>query len=447
MINNYFKLAIKVLGRNKFFTFISLFGISFTLMILMLVTSFMDTVLGNHAPLTHKDKMVFMQQAGTFKQYYDTLTTIDTTFLDSGIAQYDTTYQYNEDGKSMSRSSIGYAYIDKYLKKISSAKKMTFYTSGHSFDMFLNSNKLTFDASYTDANFWDIHEFNFLAGVPYQETQVENQEPVAVLSQKAAKQYFGDYKNIIGKEIEMEKKHYKVIGVIDEVPSSIPTFNKEVYIPYTHVKPKRLASPDLLGRFNVTMLADSEAGVNKIKEEILHQVKSIEIPPPNDYDHNQVEITPMTYNEAYARGLVYYEDPQKSLKYVVGFVSFLLMLFFLLPTLNLINLNISRIMERSSEIGVRKAFGASSSNILFQFVFENIILTFIGGAIGFVLALILINIINSSQWLEDTTLSFNYRVFFYSLLICLFFGILSGLIPAYRMSKVHIVNALKQNLK
>jgi putative ABC transport system permease protein len=102
-------------------------------------------------------------------------------------------------------------------------------------------------------------------------------------------------------------------------------------------------------------------------------------------------------------------------------------------------------MERSSEIGVRKAFGAHSGNILFQFVFENIVLTFIGGIIGFVLAILLLNTINGSNFLNGTTLSFNYIVFIYSFLICLGFGILSGFLPAYKMSRVHIVNAIKNN--
>ena len=58
----------------------------------------------------------------------------------------------------------------------------------------------------------------------------------------------------------------------------------------------------------------------------------------------------------------------------------------LLPTLNLVNINISRIMERASEIGVRKAFGASSRTLVGQFVVENIILTLVGGAFGLVLS-------------------------------------------------------------
>jgi putative ABC transport system permease protein len=58
----------------------------------------------------------------------------------------------------------------------------------------------------------------------------------------------------------------------------------------------------------------------------------------------------------------------------------------LLPTLNLVNVNITRIMERSSEIGVRKAFGASSRTLVYQFIVENLILTFLGGFIGMVLS-------------------------------------------------------------
>ncbi|MBV6655659.1 MAG: FtsX-like permease family protein, partial [Mameliella sp.] len=101
--------------------------------------------------------------------------------------------------------------------------------------------------------------------------------------------------------------------------------------------------------------------------------------------------------------------------------------------------------ERSAEIGVRKAFGAHSGSILSQLVFENIVLTFLGGILGWVLALGMIYLVNDSQVLGDTQLQFNTAVFLYSLLICLVFGILSGLLPAYRMSKLQIVNAIKYN--
>ena len=126
---------------------------------------------------------------------------------------------------------------------------------------------------------------------------------------------------------------------------------------------------------------------------------------------------------------------------LIALFSFLI----ILPTLNLINLNVGRIMERSSEIGVRKAFGADQRTILIQFIIENIIQTFLGGIIGLGLAVLGIYLINDTRLMGDVVLKINYRFFSYSIIICLIFGLLSGLLPAYKMSKMHVVSALKQN--
>jgi putative ABC transport system permease protein len=115
----------------------------------------------------------------------------------------------------------------------------------------------------------------------------------------------------------------------------------------------------------------------------------------------------------------------------------------LLPTLNLVNINISRILERSSEIGVRKAFGASSKTLVGQFIVENIILTFLGAAIGLLLSFIILQVINGSDLISNLHLTINFTVLFYSLVACLIFGLLSGVYPAWRMSRLHVVTALK----
>ena len=100
-------------------------------------------------------------------------------------------------------------------------------------------------------------------------------------------------------------------------------------------------------------------------------------------------------------------------------------------------------MERSSEIGVRKAFGASSRTLVYQFIVENLILTFLGGAIGLVLSVIIIQFINSFHLIANLELTVNFTVLFYSLLVCLVFGLFSGVYPAWRMSKLNVVTALK----
>lgn len=447
MLKNYFTLAIKVLGRRKFFTFISLFGISFTLMILMLITAFFQTELGGSAPLGKQDQLVYLDYIETFKQYQDTIPEVDSNLVD-GVMRYDTTgYKYEDSGRSMSRGPGSLKFWNTHMMDIPFVADRTVYMASQSFDIFINSNKLTFSSTFTDGSFFNIYNYKFLAGGPFKKQQVDNQAQVVVLSQEAAKAYFGVDKNqfseLIGQEIKLDRKNYEVLGIVDRVNNSFGFLKSDVFIPYTNASPEVLNRERFNGSFSATFLAESSSKTKNVKEELLKRAKVI--PLPNPEQHDQLEYFPATFGERYAWTMMRMDKPEESYKYAIGALIFLLTLFFMLPTLNLINLNISRIMERSSEIGVRKAFGAHSGNILFQFVFENIVLTLIGGAIGFILAYLLLNTINGSNFLNGTILSFNYHVFIYSLLICLGFGILSGFLPAFRMSRVHIVNAIKNN--
>ena len=117
--------------------------------------------------------------------------------------------------------------------------------------------------------------------------------------------------------------------------------------------------------------------------------------------------------------------------------------FMLLPAVNLMNLNTSRILERASEIGVRKAFGASSRVLVGQFVVENVVLTLVGAALGFVIAAWLLSAINASGIIQYASLQLNYRIFAWGVGLALVFGLLSGVYPAWRMSRLHPVEALK----
>src|SRR6185295_18659181 len=72
------------------------------------------------------------------------------------------------------------------------------------------------------------------------------------------------------------------------------------------------------------------------------------------------------------------------------------LLFMLLPAINLVNINLSRILERSSEIGVRKAFGATSGTLVGQFVVENVFLTLLGGLLGWILCAAALAVLNGS---------------------------------------------------
>ncbi|MFT4666770.1 MAG: putative ABC transport system permease protein [Polaribacter sp.] len=441
MLKNYLKLAIKVLGRRKFFTFISLFGISFTLTILMVITSFLNTELGTNAPMTLKDNMLFLSQVSLQLMAPDTTRVIDSVKQD-GLMLYDTTYTYGENSRSTSNSSPSYPFLDKYLRDIPHVQQYSFYSPGGIYDLFLNNNKLTLSGIHTDENFWDIFDFNFLEGQPYRKQQVDNAAQVAVITTKTRDGCFGKNQPAMGKKILLDGKNFTVIGVVETPRNYRDYVMADVYFPCTAMPKEMTYDDNYKGSFAAVFLGGSAESPELIRSEIDKKVSQVPLLKPEEY--NRISVKSATDLEAYAKRVYYKEDPKDSIFILKWALIGLLSLFVLLPTLNLINLNISRIMERSAEIGVRKSFGATSQDILYQFIFENIVLTFIGGLIGFVFALILIHIINDSQILENSTLIFSYKIFFISLIICFFFGILSGVIPAYRMSKLAIVNALKQ---
>lgn len=441
MISNYFKLALKILARKKFFTFISLFGISFTLMILMVITAFLENEIGSNAPLNKQDKLVFLDYITARKSIMDTTYTVDTTVV-NGVEQYDSTENIHEVTNQSMTSTISYKILRDYFNDVPYVEDYTLYSRGRSSDVFVDTRKIILNSLYTDSRYWEIYQFNFLEGGPYKQAAIESQEQVIVISDRAKSAYFGDKGSVIDEEIRIDDKHYRVIGVVEHVTNSRSFLNAELYIPYTQMRGSALTDYGPLGSFEATFVAQSSGRKDDVSDELKNITAKLPIKQPDRY--NSIEMTPKTYLELYSHRMVHAEDPQKS-KFQFFMVLFALLgLFIFLPTLNLINVNVTRILERSSEIGVRKAFGATRGNLLFQFVFENIILTLLGGIIGFVLAIVLIDVINDARVLPNTTLQFNIPVFIYSFLICILFGIISGLIPALRMSRLKIVTALKE---
>jgi putative ABC transport system permease protein len=406
MLKNYFKIAIAVLRRRKFFTFISLFGISFTLTILLVLTAFIDKVVGDNYPDRKRDRSLYINRL-------------------------------EEDGKdSRSSGGLSFYFLDHFTKSLKTPVKIGISSGANGTNTYVNNKKIAVSYKYTNAAYWDILEYDFLEGKPFNKTQVDNAEKVAVISQDMKNEYFGDIPSVVGKFIEADNVKYRVIGVVKDVPvTSYMTFS-EIYLPYT-VSKGNYKDKGYRGGYMGILLAGSKADVKKMHDEYEQMVKRI---PMESKDFDKLYTHADSYIAAYVSTG---DESQSGVVLALTIISVFVFLFMLLPTLNLVNINITRIMERSSEIGVRKAFGASSGTLVYQFIVENVILTLLGGFIGLILSVIVIAIINSANLIPNLVLSVNFTVLFITVLICLFFGLLSGVYPAWRMSKLNVVTALK----
>jgi putative ABC transport system permease protein len=285
-----------------------------------------------------------------------------------------------------------------------------------------------------------VYQFAFLEGSAYGAGDVESARLVVVINETSRKRFF-DGQPALGRYIDADGQRFQVIGVVKDVPS-LRTPSADLYAPLTTQKSKGWEE-EYLGSFAPAFLLAANARPDDVRAELHSRMSTWK--PPQTSEFKTLSATLETTFERMGRGL--YPGDTDFTRTYGGFLAMLLtgaaLLFMALPAINLVNLNVSRIMERASEIGVRKAFGASSRTLVVQFVVENLALTVIGGLIGFVLAGFVLRAINQSGLIPYAELTLNTRIFVWGIALAVVFGLLSGVYPAWRMSRVHPVVALK----
>jgi putative ABC transport system permease protein len=216
----------------------------------------------------------------------------------------------------------------------------------------------------------------------------------------------------------------------------------EIWVPHGTSKSTTYRHELMEGHTGI-LLARNAADFAQIDAELRSRLAAARLPDPERYDTLRAGAH-TRYQELSRDILGDSENFEPQPARLTLTIALFVLLFLTLPALNLVNLNLSRILERASEIGVRKAFGASSRALVGQFLVEGVVLNLIGGLIGLALSALVLFQIRASDRIPYADLGLNYRVFFYGLAFAVAFGILSSAYPAWRMSRLHPVEALRR---
>lgn len=408
MLKSYVKLAWKVLWRRKFFTAISLFGIGFTLVGLMVATALLDHVFAPYPPEVRQGRTLGIYRAE----------------MTGGRAQW--------------HSSAGYKLLDRYARDLPGVERLAITSNPEEVYSYQGGRRVKLFIRRSDAEFWRVLDFQFLEGGPFTDQDVSSGSLVAVINASTRDRFFGGPPGV-GKTIEADGQHFRVIGVVPDVPILRLVSFAEIYVPVTTSKTDAYRET-IVGGFTGLLLARSPADFPAIKAEFASRLPQVTLPSRR---WEKVSAQASTFFD-YAAEMLVPGDPSESKAALLWvLIAGTMLLFALLPTVNLVNLNMSRIMERASEIGVRKAFGASSRALVGQFIVENVVLALLGGVLGFAGSLLVLEAVNRSGLVPYASFGLNHRVFLYGLGLAVLFGVLSGAYPAWRMSRLHPVQALK----
>lgn len=251
MLKNYLKIALKVLVRRKFFTFISLFGISFTLVVLMVVTSMLDHMLAPMAPESRQDRIIGVYRAAMFGP------------------------------RSGWTGQAGYKLLDRYARGLDGVERLSIFSGGNNVQSFLNGQKITSTLKRTDGEFWQILDFTFVDGAPYTTTDVENAAFVAVINETTKRRFFGE-RSAIGQTLEADGQRFRVVGVVPDVSRVRFVPFSDIWVPTTTSKTDAYKR-DLVGDFLAIALAASPDALPRIREQFNTRVLHMEFDDPKQY--------------------------------------------------------------------------------------------------------------------------------------------------------------------
>lgn len=302
----------------------------------------------------------------------------------------------------------------------------------------------TYNINYTDPGFWEIYRFSFKEGKPFSETDFTSAIPQAVVCESVAKTLYGSTQ-AVGKPVIIDRKPYTICGVVKDVSRAADTSYGQVWVPYTtnQLMLNMAFYENMTGAFNICLLARESSDFETIRQELKGQTaryNSTKQDAQINFFHNPISRFDMAIGTV---GQVKVE-----LKDYLTRMGGLLLFLLLVPALNLMGVTQSAVQKRRQELAVRKAFGATYGVLIRQLLYENGVISLLGGLIGLLLSFLLLPACRNFLLHEaDTVLQgdmlFRPEVFLAALLFCLLLNLLSAGIPALRIARQPIADSLK----
>lgn len=256
---------------------------------------------------------------------------------------------------------------------------------------------------------------------------------VAVLGSDTKETFFGT-SDAVGEAITLKGQKYRVIGVL--APRGAAAFfnlDTFTYVPVQTLQ-KKLLGVDYVQFISVKMTEPARE-VETVADIVALLRKRHDIDDPNKDDFSVTST----------------KEAQATLGDVLGSLSILLLaltsISLVVGGVGIMNVMYVSVSERTSEIGLRKAVGATSRSILQQFLFEALIITLVGGVIGILLGMLLTVALGAAfaSFGFALPLSFSFQSFLLGVGFSTAVGLIFGLAPAYRAAALTPMEALRKD--
>jgi putative ABC transport system permease protein len=372
---------------------------------------------------------------------------------------------FEKEGQTLNWS-VSYKFVENYLRNLKHADLVSAeFTSTHDGEDYVQlTDGLDFPvkARYVDTEYFRLFAYDFLEGKPFTWQDLEAGSHQVVISDHLAQRLYGTKEGIVDRHFLLNNIDYQVCGVMREPSYLLTTSYAQIILPYsvaadyqTNTYEKRFGC-DRVGSYLVRFLTHSTEQEDSLRQEVQGIVERL-----NNTDPEGWKMT--IGNQPYPRTWIILnnllnEEPTPGT--VARYACLILLILLLVPALNMSAMISGRMEMRLAEMGVRKSFGASRSTLLSQVLWENFVLTVLGGLIGLVIAWVMILLCKDwmftifDRWVSvpsdgvsitvDGEMLFALPVFLLALVSCILLNLMSALIPAWSALRKPIVYSLLQ---
>jgi len=284
----------------------------------------------------------------------------------------------------------------------------------------------------TTPGYYEVENMSMALGRFLKTTDVDNSNYVCVINEDMAENLIG-YLDCVGEEISIDGMKFTVVGVLEGDSGSLASLFTSglnaAYIPYTTLLRMSSTVGTDITEFYVSAAPEhTNAEVETLLTNIMME----------RFDDNEDAF--YIYNQ---------DEMEESLSTVTTILSGLLggiaAISLLVGGIGIMNIMLVTVTERTREIGIRKAIGATRGNILRQFLMEAIVICMIGCAIGIFLSWVILQLATIVAGSLGVAFTMNWRILLIAIAFCFVIGLVFGLYPANRAAKMKPIDALHYN--
>ncbi|MGK7394281.1 MAG: ABC transporter permease [Candidatus Cyclobacteriaceae bacterium M3_2C_046] len=279
-----------------------------------------------------------------------------------------------------------------------------------------------------DENYMIMRDYSLDYGRNFSSVEIAFGSNVAIIGHSIYDALYDDNEDPVNTVISVYGNKYKVIGVLEKEGGfgGDSGADRSVFLPI--VAATRLARGTL--RFELDVEVDNPANMERVIGEATGLMRTIRKDPLGAEESFEI-----SRNESVAERLSEISGYLKIGGFSIGFITLLG------ASIGLMNIMMVSVTERTREIGIRKAIGATPKRIRQQFLIEAIVICQIGGVAGVIFGIVIGNII--ANIIGSGVFIFPWLWIMVGLIVCVFVGVISGYYPASKASKLDPIESLR----